>query len=107
MIEHRTRRIELPDFNVSELRFTLRLCYTGHMDAADWEDTYDKPHPEDAVSDGDSPSCDIVDSEGRPTCPPAAQTPVAAVPRSGPGMSAHAVTAAHSLAVSYGNHVTG
>jgi len=38
MAEGRNRRIEMPDFTVTELNFIMRLLHTGGMDPAEWPD---------------------------------------------------------------------
>merc|ERR1712061_397086 len=36
MIESQTRQIQMSSFTTSQVRFTLRLAYTGRVDPHDW-----------------------------------------------------------------------
>jgi len=100
MQESRTRKIDLPDFTSVELRFTLRLCYTGHMDAVDWEELEMLDLEEDKQDDasfGCSRNGDV-DAEGRPMCPPTAQTALTnrteiAAPAASSSSTAHSTSA--------------
>jgi len=54
MVESSTKRVQMADFNVAQLKFILRLLYTGGMDSSEWP-------PEGCVGDeGFSQSSDKV-----------------------------------------------
>lgn len=39
MVESRSKRVQMPDFKVAELKFIMRLLFTGAMDPSEWPPT--------------------------------------------------------------------
>lgn len=45
MREAQTKEIEMPDYTSAQLRFIMRLAYTGHTDITDWKDIASEEAP--------------------------------------------------------------